>query len=127
MNAYNVNGVASTEVDYVYVDMSAHKEQLKEEDKKKEHPVGVTTGQVYSTMKLEDAGVTAKFLGFDITDTVTVKYYYREDISHDMVQVSAVDVQVAGVYYIEYTSSHFAFKNIKLIRTVVITEVEVDG
>lgn len=127
MNEYKVNGVNSQEADYVYVDMSAHKDNLIDADKKSASPTGVTTGQVYSTMKLEDCGVTAKFLGLDITNTVTVKYYYREDISHEMIQVSSVDVKTAGVYYIEYTSSHFAYKDIKLIRTIIVTEVEVDG
>ena len=127
MNEYKVNGAKSTEIDYIYVDMSAHKNKLVEADKASGHPVGVTTGKVYSTMILEDGGVTASFLGIDITDSVTVKYYYREDISHDMVQVSAIDIKTAGVYYIEYTSSHFAYKNVKLIRTIIVTEVEVDG
>ena len=127
MNDYKVKGVTSAEVDYVYVDMSSHKEQLIEIDKASDHPVGVTTGQVYSTMTLEDGGVTAKFFGTDISDSVSVKYYYREDISQDMIEVSSIDVKTAGVYYIEYTSSHFAYKNIKLIRTIVVTEVEVDG
>ena len=127
MNDYFVNDVVASEVDYVYVDMSVHKQQLIEADKKTAIPVGVTTEQVYSTMKLKDCGVTAKFLGVDITDSVKVKYYYREDISHNMVEVSAVDVKTAGVYYIEYTSSHFAYKDIKLIRTIIVTEVEVDG
>ena len=123
MNDYKVNGVSSVEADYVYVDMTMHKQQLIAS-------LGAesfTMGQVYSTLDLKDGGVTAKFLGMDISDSVTVKYYYREDISHEMVAVSSIDVQTAGVYYIEYTTSHFAYKNVKLIRTIIITEVEVDG
>lgn len=127
MNNFYVGGVASAEVDYVLVDMTSHKERIIDADQKSGTPVGVTTDMVYQTMKLKDEGVTAKFFGKDISDTVTVKYYYREDISHDKREVSGIDVSTAGVYYIEYTSSHFAHKNTTLIRTIIVTEVEVDG
>jgi len=126
MNGYSVNGISATEVDYVVVDMTTHKDNLVDADQKGAK-VGVSMDQVYATMNLVDGGVTAKFLGMDITDTVTVKYYYREDISHDMKEVSKIDVSTAGVYYIEYTSSHFAYKDVVLIRTIIVTGVEVDG
>lgn len=124
MNEYKINGKVAEESDYIVVDMSEYKQQL---ENSLGINAGVTTSQVYSTMNLEDSGVTAKFLGVDITNSITIKYYYREDISHDIVEVSSVDVKTAGVYYIEYTSSHFAYKNTKLIRTIIVTEVEVDG
>ena len=127
MNDYTVNGVVAPEADYVVVDMTAHKEKLVDEDQKSGTPVGVTMGQVYSTMKLNDGGVCAKFLGKDISNTITVKYYYREDISHDKIEGTGIDVSTAGVYYIEYTSSHFAYKNVTLIRTIIVTGVETDG
>ena len=122
MNKFYVAGVESSEVDYVEVDVSAHKETL-------EQSAGssVTTEQAYATLGLTDKGVTIKFLGMDISKTVKTRYLYREDITHEVQEVNKVDVSVAGVYYIEYTSSHFAYKNVTLVRTIIVTGVEVDG
>lgn len=121
MNGYKVNGVSSTEKDYVIVDML---------DIKNDYMIthsGASMDDMYASIKLEDGGFDCKFFGIDISDTVTTKYYYREDISHDSVETDKIDVETSGVYYIEYTSSHFAFKNKKLIRTIIVTEVENDG
>lgn len=121
MNTYLVNGVASSEKDYVVVDVSAIKESVLSTDAE------ATMEEIFSSISLEDNSVTCKFFGIDISDSVSTKYYYREDISHDTQEVTKIDVTTAGVYYIEYTSSFFAFKNKTLIRTIVITEVENDG
>lgn len=122
MNKFYVAGVEVGEVDYVEVDVSAHKEAL-------EQTAGgsVTTEQVYATLGLTDKGVTIKFLGMDISNTLQTRYLYREDITHDVQEVDKIDVSVAGVYYIEYTSSHFAYKKVSLVRTIIVTGVEVDG
>ena len=121
MNSYFVNGVESAEKDYVIVDVSAIKESflLNNPD--------ATMDEIYAAINLEDKSVSCKFFGLDIVDTVTTKYYYREDISHNTTEVEKVDIEKPGVYYIEYTSSHFAYKNKILIRTIIITEVENDG
>lgn len=124
-NDFYVAGQASSEKDYAVVDVSAHKDKL--EALASLTGTSVTEEQVYLTLSLEDKGVKLKFLGMDVRDTLSVKYYYREDISHDPVEVKKIDIRTAGVYYIEYTSSHFAYKNTKLIRTVVVTGVEQDG
>jgi len=121
MNDYYVCGVVSPEKDYVIVDVSKHKEELEQV------AVETTMEQIYATLGLEDKGVSAKFLGMDISKTITTKYLYREDISYEPTEVEKIDVSVPGVYYIEYTSSHFAYKNVKLIRTIIVTGVEVDG
>lgn len=122
MNDYYVAGVASSEADYVEVDVSKIRESLENGG-----ATSVSMSDIYNATSLEDKGVTIKFLGIDVSKTVTVKYYYREDISHDQVEVSGVDVTVPGVYYAVYTSSHFAFKKTTLIRTIIVMGVEVDG
>lgn len=121
MQGYLVNGVASEEVDYVVVDISEIKENILKDDPTK------TMDEIYESIILEDGGVVCKFFGIDVSDTVSVRYLYREDISHDTQDVDKIDISTAGVYYIEYTSSHFAFKNTTLIRTIVVMEVENDG
>lgn len=121
MNEYKVNGLASVEKDYVIIDMLDIKEKYLEE-----HP-SASMEEVYSSVNLKDEGFTCKFFGIDVSDGVTTKYYYREDISHDHKEVAGIDLQTAGVYYIEYTSNHFAFKDKVLIRTIIVTEVEQDG
>ena len=121
MKEYSVNGIASSEKDYVIVEMEELKENYFSENTNK------TMDDFYSSVQLKDEGVICKFFGFDISDSVTTKYYYREDISHDTAPVDKIDLTTSGVYYIEYTSSHFVFKNITLIRTIIVTEVEVDG
>ena len=121
MNNFLVNGIASTEADYIIVDVSEIKENVLQTN------ANATMEEIYSSINLEDKSVTCKFFGIDIKNTVSTKYYYREDISHDTQVIDKIDVTVAGVYYIEYTSSFFAFKNKTLIRTIVITEVENDG
>lgn len=121
MNNYLVNGVASSEKDYVVVDMLDIKD-----DYFAEHPDGHME-TMFNTIELKDEGFECKFFGIDVSDSVSTKYYYREDISHDQEEVAKIDVTTPGVYYIEYKSSHFAFKNKTLIRTIIITEVENDG
>lgn len=125
MNKYYVGGVAASENDYVVIDVSAHKENL--EAVAGESNTELTMEQVYSTLGIEDKGVDIKFFGMDISDTVKTRYYYREDITFDPQEVNGIDVKTPGVYYIEYTSSHFAYKNVTLIRTIIVTGVEVDG
>lgn len=123
MLAYKVNGVQSEELDYVVVDVSQIRESL-------ESSSGVqntTMEQIYNAVSLEDGGVSCKFLGMDISKTITKTYYYREDISYPATEVKGIDVSVPGVYYISYSSSHFAFKKTTLIRTIVVTGVEIDG
>ncbi len=121
MNEYKINGEISAESDYVVVDMSSIKEQLAKTDNE------VTIEELYASVALEDKGVTCKIFGVDISNSVTVKYFYREDMSHDEIEVSGINISVPGIYYIQYTSSNFLYKNTTLIRTVIVTGVEIDG
>jgi len=121
MKDFKINGATASEKDYVIVDMLYIKG-----DYLSLHPEA-SMEDIYSSIELKDEGFNCKFFGMDIRDSVTKKYYYREDISHDTNEVDGIDVETAGVYYIEYKSSHFAFKNKTLIRTIIVTEVENDG
>ena len=121
--SYKVNGTTSEEIDYVVVDVSEIRENLEAA----EGSQNVTMEEIYAAVNLEDGGVNAKFLGVDISDSVTKTYYYREDISHEATEVNKIEVSTPGVYYIVYECSHFAFKKTILIRTIVITGVEIDG
>lgn len=122
MNDFYVGETKAQEPDYIVVDVSKIREDLENSEN-----INVSMEEVYAGASLTDKGVTIKFLGFDVSDTLTTKYYYREDISYKQKEVDGIDVTVPGVYYIEYTSSHFAFRKTTLIRTIVITGVEVDG
>lgn len=125
MNDYFVNGTRSVEVDYVTVEVSEHKDLTLQECE--QSGTAFSMDLVYSTLDLVDKGATAKFFGMDVSNTIKIRVLYREDITFDPVVVEKIDVAKPGVYYIEYTSTHFAFKNTSLIRTVVVKGVEVDG
>ena len=56
MNVYKVNGVASQEVDYVVIERA-----------NLEQPI-----------VLDDAKVTCKIFGIDVSNSVSIKYYYEE-------------------------------------------------
>ena len=87
-----------------------------------EEDFSVAMGSTY-----EDAGVNAVFLGKDYADNVTKKYYYRENISYDQVEVSGVDTSVDGFYYVVYQSDTFPFNTVTLIRTIEVVGGDSDG
>ena len=123
LNNIKINGVQSAEVDYAIVDVS----QIRDNLKTTKGVDYVSVQEVYDSINIEDGGVKCTFLGIDIRDSITKTYYYREDISFDAVEVNSIDCSVPGVYYIKYTSSHFAFKKTELVRTIIVTGVENDG
>lgn len=121
MNTFTINGIASAENDYVIIDLLEIKENYLSENPQ------AKMEEIYNSIILKDNLVTCKFLGMDKTESISIAYFYREDISHDVKEVEGIDVKIPGVYYVEYTSSFFAFKNTTLIRTIIVTEVENDG
>ncbi len=121
MNAFTVNGEVSEEVDFVTIDISQIKDELEKDGE------AVTIETLFSSIEIEDKGVKCSVFGADLSNTVSTKYFYREDISYDAEEVDKIDLQTAGVYYIEYTSSHFLYRTKKLIRTIIVTGVEIDG
>ena len=121
MLGFKVNGNLALENDYIIVEMSELKDEYF-----KQNPTAEME-EFYASVSIEDLGFECKFFGVDMSKSVTQKYYYREDVSHETVEVSEIDIETPGVYYIEYKSSHFAFKNKTLIRTIIVTGVENDG
>lgn len=123
MNNLVFNG---TEIygDYLYIELNSIKEELESKD---ESGGNVSEEQIKNAIKIENEGVVIKFFGKDLSDTVKKEYFYREDMSHDEEKVDEIDYLKVGTYYVTYTSSHFAFKRYKLIRTIVITGAEIDG
>ncbi len=110
--------------DYLSIELNLIKEELESQNESGEI---VTEEQIKNAIKIENEGVIIRFFGKDLSDTVTKEYYYREDMSHDEQKVDEIDYLKVGTYYVTYTSSHFAFKRYKLIRTIVITGAEIDG
>lgn len=119
-----LNGVAVEETDCVEIEPEKFKQEI--QNIKGEDYI-VTREELVSYIKLENESVKITFFGKDVSDTVKKEYYYRQDISHDSEKVDGIDYLQEGTYYIVYTSSHFAFKNAKLIRTVIVKGVELDG
>ena len=76
---------------------------------------------------IESGGVEVSFFGKSLKDDGKRVIYYREDKSHDISEVEFIDLEKSGIYYEEYTVDHFAFRNSKLIRTMIVTGVENDG
>lgn len=127
MNNFYVNGVVSEEKDYVFIDLTQVKEKLENTKALNADDTPVTITDVANSVTLEDNGASLKFFGINKNKAIKTKILYREDISHDVVEVSNINLSVPGVYYIEYSTTHFSYKNVKLIRTVVVTGVEIDG
>lgn len=119
-----LNGVATEETDYVEIEPEKFKQEIQ---KTKGDDYKVTREELVNYIKLENESVKITFFGKDVSGTVTKEYYYRQDISHDSEKVDGIDYLQEGTYYVIYTSSHFAFKNAKLIRTVIVKGVEIDG
>lgn len=68
----------------------------------------------------QELGVKCIAFGKDVSDTVIIKYLYREDISHDPREVTSIDASVEGFYYVVYTSSNLKYRTVKLIRNVIV-------
>lgn len=71
-----------------------------------------------------ELGVTCVSFGKDISADVKIEYLYREDISHEPQKVTAIDPDTAGIYYVIYTTSNFKYKNVQLIRNVIVYRTE---
>ena len=73
----------------------------------------------------QEPEATCIFFGKE--NDVTISYSYREDISYDPIDVETVDTSISGFYYVTYTNSTFKYKNVVLIRTIQVMEVENNG
>lgn len=86
--------------------------------------IDIYIGEDEKFQEYEELGVVCKFLGKDISDDVKITYKYREDISHDAIEVDYVDVQTSGIYYAIYTIDHFKYKDVTLIRNIIVLREE---
>lgn len=121
LGAFTVNGAAQ-ENDYVEIDLTEVKDKLSASSSSE-----ITMDDIIGAVTLSDGGAKATFLGKSVDNTIIRTFYYREDGSKPYVKVDGLDLSKAGIYYEEFTSSHFAFRSSRLIRTIIVTGVEQDG
>lgn len=84
--------------------------------------INIGADELYETY--EEKGAKCVIFGKDMSDKVKIKYQYREDASYDAIEVQGVDVNKAGIYYVIYTIDHIRFKNITLIRNIIVMREE---
>ena len=77
-------------------------------------------GAESSHMTYEELGIKCVAFGQDVTDSITIKYLYREDIHHDIQEVSGVNPDKVGFYYVVYTSSNIKYRTVQLVRNVIV-------
>ena len=77
--------------------------------------------------KYVERGVKCVAFGKDYSSKYTVKYYYRNDLSNDEVEVESVDTGVAGMYYAVYEVPTLKYKTVKLIRNITVLRGEDNG
>ena len=87
-------------------------------------PIDLEIGGEGNPDTYTETGAKCVFFGKDLSDTVNIEYFYREDMSHNVAPVTSVDPSVPGYYYAVYTSSHFKYKNVKLVRTITVIQEE---
>lgn len=115
--SFKVNNIDAENNQSVKINLSALREQLALQLSREP-----TDAELFKSIILQDFGVNITFLGVSVANTVTSSVYYRKDMTCDVTLTDKIYVYKTGIYYIEYTSSHFAFKNAKLIRTIYVTE-----
>ena len=84
--------------------------------------INIGGDEAYQTY--EEIGAKCIVFGRDMSNKVKVEYQYREDISHDPIAVQCVDLDKAGIYYAIYTIDHIRFKNVTLIRNIIVMREE---
>ena len=68
----------------------------------------------------KELGVKCVSFGKDVSDSVQIKYLYREELTQETQEVDNIASDVAGIYYVVYTSSNFRYKTVQLVRTVKV-------
>lgn len=74
-----------------------------------------------------ERGVKCIAFGKDYSKDYIVKYYYRNDLSEDEVEVDSVDTGTAGIYYAVYEVPTIKYKTVKLIRNIIVLRSEGNG
>ena len=72
----------------------------------------------------QELGVKCIAFGQDVSDSISVKYLYREDIYHDVREVSGINPDNVGFYYVVYTSTNLKYRMVQLIRNVIVVGEE---
>ena len=71
-----------------------------------------------------ELGVKCVAFGKDYSKDCTVKYYFRDDLTKEQVEVDEVDETVAGIYYAVYTTPASKYKTVTLIRNIIVLREE---
>lgn len=86
--------------------------------------IDINIGEEEVFQTYEEKGARCIIFGKDFSDKVKVEYQYREDNTQDPTNVGGVDVEKAGIYYAIYTIDHIRFKNVTLIRNIIVMREE---
>lgn len=84
----------------------------------------ISIGQEEDTQVYIEKGARCIVLGKDISSQIKITYKYREDITHDAVEVDDIDETVAGTYYAIYTIDNIKYKSVTLIRNIFVMREE---
>lgn len=104
-------GVAVSENDWLYVGKNSSD--------------GTMSGDVENFVETEgNFHVKCVAFGKNISDKVTIKYFYRETMLDDAVEVLGVDENVSGYYYAVYQVDNIKYKGVQLIRDIYVLREE---
>lgn len=84
----------------------------------------IVIGQDEELNEYVEQGAKCVSFGKDISDKVKITYKYREDLTYDAVEVSGVDKDVAGYYYVIYNVDDIKYGSVTLMKLVVVTREE---
>ena len=86
--------------------------------------IDVVVGKDEVYTKYEELGVKCVAFGKDCSNSYTVKYYYRSDLTQKETEVAKVDENVSGIYYAVYEAPSWKYSSVKFIRNIIVTGVE---
>ncbi len=86
--------------------------------------IDLTIGGEGNPSTYEELNVKCVAFGQDVSDSVKIKYLYREDITHDTCEVEQIDPSIDGFYYVVYTSTNLKYRTVQLIRNVTVLRSE---
>ena len=86
--------------------------------------VDITFGEDGDALKYTEMGAKCVAFGKDVSDEISVTYYYRADATDVQTKVDKVDETKPGMYYAVYKTKAARYKSISLIRNIYVTEVE---
>lgn len=84
-------------------------------------------GQNENQTSYTEPGAKCVAFGKDASNSITIEYYYRNDLTQEPQKVESVDPETEGVYYAIYTSNNIKFKSVRLIRNIIVLRSEDNG